>query len=396
MDDTRLGGRKTIPLDDFGSMGELSIGMIQVVEDIMALSHPSSVEQALQNEGLRSYVNVPLMLQGELIGSLNLSLDQPGTFDRKEIEIVQEVADSLAIAIQQARLHEAVEHHVYELEQQVAERTAELAERVKEADQLNRDMTDILDVLENANKKLRWEIAERKRVEKKVKKHAAQIEAVNKELEDFAYIVSHDLKAPLRAVNQLAHWISSADTSDEENKEYLNLLMGRIKRMDSLIDGILRYSRVGRKKEKEKQINLNALIRDVVESITPPDNIQVTIEDDLPSIVGSTTLIIQIFQNLISNAVKFMDKPYGEVRVGHIDKEKLWRFYVSDNGPGIEKKYFEKIFQIFQTLKPRDERESTGLGLTLVKKIVESHGGKISIESEMGKGTIFFFTLPKG
>ncbi len=234
-------------------------------------------------------------------------------------------------------------------------------------------------------------------LEQRVIERTAELEVANKELKDFSYVVSHDLKAPLRAVSQLATWISEdyASAFDEQGKEQMKLLTGRVKRMDALINGVLQYSRIGRVKGEETQTDLNTLVRDVIELIALPDHIQVTIENELPVIICDKTRMEQVFQNLLSNAIKFMDKPEGEVRIRCVDEDTHWKFSVADNGPGIDEKYHEKIFQIFQTLTPRDKYESTGVGLSIVKKIVEFYGGRIWVESEPGSGTTFFFELPK-
>jgi signal transduction histidine kinase len=129
--------------------------------------------------------------------------------------------------------------------------------------------------------------------------------------------------------------------------------------------------------------------------ISPPKNISITIENELPTIRCEPTRISQVFQNLLSNAVKYMDKADGVIKINYIEENGFWKFSVADNGPGLEERYFEKIFKIFQTLAPRDEFESTGIGLTVVKKIVEMYGGKIWVESEIGNGSTFLFTLPK-
>jgi light-regulated signal transduction histidine kinase (bacteriophytochrome) len=238
---------------------------------------------------------------------------------------------------------------------------------------------------------------ERKQAEHRQAELLEQLEKTNQELKEFAYIVSHDLKAPLRGIDTLVRWISTdyADKFDETGKEQMDLLLNRVKRMHNLIDGILQYSRIGRVKEDKTVVNLNELVPDIIDLIVPPENISITIEDELPMIECEKTRIIQVFQNLLSNAVKYMDKPQGQIRVGCVEEDGCWKFSVSDNGPGIEEKYFEKIFQLFQTLAPRDEVESTGVGLTVVKKIVEMYGGRIWVESKVGKGSTFFFTLPK-
>jgi signal transduction histidine kinase len=205
------------------------------------------------------------------------------------------------------------------------------------------------------------------------------------------------LKAPLRGIKTLVEWITTdyADKLDDNGKEQMNLLKKRANRMHNLIDGILQYSRIGRIEEEKIMVNLNELVMEVIDMLAPPENISITVENDLPTIECGHTRIMQVFQNLLSNAVKYMDKPQGQIKVGCVQENGFWKFYVADNGPGIEEKHFEKIFQLFQTLKPRDESESTGIGLTIVKKIIEMYGGKTWIQSKMGEGSTFFFTLPR-
>lgn len=225
-----------------------------------------------------------------------------------------------------------------------------------------------------------------------------QFARVNKELNDFAYVVSHDLKAPLRGIKTLAGWIASdcASRLDAEAKEQLVLMLSRVDRMHDLIDGILQYSRIGRITEEKARVDLDKLVPQVVDLLAAPEHIEITIRDRLPVVECERTRISQVFQNLIGNAVKYMDKPGGHVTVGCRGSEGWWTFSVADDGPGIDEKHHERIFQLFQTLAPRDDGESTGIGLTLVKKIVELNGGRVWVESKLGEGSTFFFTLPQG
>ena len=251
--------------------------------------------------------------------------------------------------------------------------------------------------LEHKVTELNGAFLELQKKEQLLKQQADELAGINQDLKEFAYIVSHDLKAPLRAINSLVDWIASdyADKFDEKGKELLNLLLGRVKRMHELIEGILRYSRVGRIKEEKVKIDFNQLILDVIEMVAPPDNIKVEVNGNFPKLIVEKTRIEQVFQNLLSNAIKYMDKSNGNIKVNGKEREDCWEFSVADNGPGIEEKHFKKIFQIFQTLAPRDKIESTGVGLSLVKKIVELYGGNVWVESEVGKGSTFLFTLFK-
>lgn len=241
------------------------------------------------------------------------------------------------------------------------------------------------------------DISERKLAEEQKARLMDELESANEELRSFAYVVSHDLKAPLRAIGALANWLSTdyAEKFDDEGKEHMRLLVNRVHRMGNLIDGILEYSRVGRVKEDLVGVNVGEVVHEVIDLIAPPANVTISIENPLPTVVAERIRIQQIFQNLLSNAIKYMDKPRGEIRIGCSAEGGEWKFSVSDNGPGIEPRHFDKIFQLFQTLAPRDRIESTGVGLALVKKIVEMYGGDIWLESTPGVGSTFYFTLPQ-
>jgi signal transduction histidine kinase len=229
-----------------------------------------------------------------------------------------------------------------------------------------------------------------------LQKSTGKLKAANQELQDFAYVVSHDLKAPLRGISTLAGWISTdnRESLDEEGKEKLELLLVRVRRMNDLIDGILKYSRVGRSREEAIPVDCNSLVAETVDLLAPGENFTVTVQEGLPTVTADRTKLGEVFQNLISNAIKYIDKPHGQIRIGCDPDGKGWRFFVADNGPGIEEKYHEKVFQIFQTLGSKDTPGSTGVGLAVVKKIVEQMGGEIWIESCSGQGTTFFFTIP--
>jgi PAS domain S-box-containing protein len=225
-----------------------------------------------------------------------------------------------------------------------------------------------------------------------------QMENTNKELTDFAYVVSHDLKAPLRGIKTLAGWIAAdqGEKLDKEGQEQLALMLSRVSRMEDLINGILQYSRAGRPLEEGLGVvDLAEVVPSIVDMVAAPSHIAITLDAPLPQVQVERTRIGQVFQNLLSNAIKFMDKPQGQIRIGCVEEEGFWKFSVADNGPGIEEKYFDKIFKLFQTLAPRDECESTGVGLAVVKKIVAFYGGKVWVESKVGEGSTFFFTLPK-
>ncbi|MBL7185621.1 MAG: CBS domain-containing protein [Phycisphaerae bacterium] len=224
-----------------------------------------------------------------------------------------------------------------------------------------------------------------------------ELQRTNKELAEFAHIAAHDLRTPLRVMGTLADWISTGygDKLDEQGKEQLRLLVGKARQMSALIDDILQYSRLGQDNRKRQPIELNAILSEIIASIAPPDNIEIAVENNLPTIMFEETQVLQVFQNLLSNAVKYMDKPKGQIKVGCAEEDNFWRFSVADNGPGIEERYFERIFKVFQTLSLCNSVESTGIGLSIVRKIAELNGGNAWVESEVGKGSTFFFTLQK-
>ena len=242
-----------------------------------------------------------------------------------------------------------------------------------------------------------FDVTDRKEAEEKLNVYLAQLQKSNKELSDFAYIVSHDLKEPIRAVNSLTQWILAdyGEQFDEAGREKIDLLLGRVRRMNDLVEGILHYSRAGHLKRNKTRIDLNMLVQEVIDVIENRQSVAIQTEGTLPVILAERTSIYQIFQNLIGNAMKYIDKPDGKIRISGKEQDKSWRFCVEDNGPGIEKKDYQKIFQLFGVLHPRDRVEASGVGLAVVKKIVEMYGGKVWVDSEVGKRSSFYFSLPK-
>jgi PAS domain S-box-containing protein len=223
-----------------------------------------------------------------------------------------------------------------------------------------------------------------------------ELEQATEELRDFAYVASHDLKGPLRGISALAGWLSTdyGDKLGEEGKEHIKLLLNRVKRMYNLIDGVLAYSQVARK-EKSVEVDLNEIVSEVIADLGIPKSVEIVIENSLPTVVCGRNSIRQVFFHLIGNAVNFMDKESGRVVIKWGEEHGYWKFSVADNGPGIEDEHFERIFRIFQTLTPKDHLESTGIGLSITKKIVEFYGGRIWVQSKPGEGSTFFFTIAK-
>lgn len=219
------------------------------------------------------------------------------------------------------------------------------------------------------------------------------LEKRNQELDQFAYVTSHDLKAPLRAIANLSEWIEE-DLSDKltaDTRHQMNLLRGRVHRMEALINGLLQYSRVGRLETPKSQVSVGDLLAEIVDSLSPPATFSIEIAP-MPSILTEKLPLEQVFANLIGNAIKYHPRQDGRVSISVQEYPSNYQFAVADDGDGIAPEYHEKIFGIFQTLAPRDTIESTGIGLAIVKKIVEQQGGTIRLESRSGQGATFYFT----
>ena len=255
------------------------------------------------------------------------------------------------------------------------------------------------------------DITERKQAESALKARAEELNCLlavlaqtnitlekrNQELDQFAYVASHDLKAPLRAIANLSQWIEEdiSEQLNDETKHQMQLLRGRVHRLEALIDGLLQYSRVGRIQTAAETVDVTDLLDEVLNLITPLPTFTVTIEPGMPTLRTERLPMFQVFSNLISNAIKHHHRPDGQVTISVEDQGQFYEFAVADNGPGIDPKYHEKVFGIFQTLEARDKVENTGIGLAIVKKIVEGQGGRIRLESQAGQGATFRFTWPK-
>lgn len=222
-----------------------------------------------------------------------------------------------------------------------------------------------------------------------------ELESQNQELSDYAYLVSHDLKSPLRSIDTLTAWINqeAEEKNTENTSEKLKLIRDNVEKMDNLIGGILNYSTINKNEHQTGDIDVNIVLKEVLSSISLPENISVNLPSDFPIVKADKPRLKELFLNLIDNAIKFNDKENGVVEIGFEDESNSWKFYVKDNGKGIERAYFDKIFKPFQKLS--SSSNSIGMGLSLAKKIVLAYKGKLWLESELGRGSVFYFTIPK-
>ncbi|AFY95348.1 PAS domain S-box protein [Chamaesiphon minutus] len=229
------------------------------------------------------------------------------------------------------------------------------------------------------------------------KQAQATLEARNRELDSFVHIVSHDLKAPLRAVANLSKWIEEDfdGSLSPTNQRQMELLRGRIQRMEATIDGLLDYARIGRTEDCLEPVSVSELLAETIETLAPPPTFNIAIAQNLPTLHAKRMLLSQVFTNLIGNAVKHHDRVDGSLHLGIAERQEFYEFAIADDGPGIAPEQHDRIFQIFQAVNPQQRTDSTGVGLAIVKKIVEAEGGTIRLESQLGRGTTFYFTWPK-
>jgi signal transduction histidine kinase len=241
------------------------------------------------------------------------------------------------------------------------------------------------------------DVTEQKKLQLQLEHRTAEQERASRELQQFAYATSHDLKAPLRAINSITQWIERDlnDVLKDETREQMQLLRGRVHRMQCLLTDLLRYTLAANDEGAVDKVDARELMSDVIELSDIPAGFAIDVECDLPPFKTAMLPLKRVLMNLVSNAIKHHDrKAEGRVKISAREKGSELEFLVSDNGPGIPLQFQETAFQMFQTLKPRDDVEGSGMGLAIVKKLVETAGGTIAIESH-GRGTTCRFTWPR-
>ncbi|MCX6047099.1 MAG: PAS domain S-box protein [Chloroflexi bacterium] len=325
-------------------------------ERLLAVASDQTYHTLLQQIGFKSVLIVPLQVRDQVLGALTLAWsDTDRHYNEADLHLAEEVAKRAALAVDNARLYQVV-------------RAAESELRL-----LNESL------------------------EQRVAARTAELQRSNHELDQFAYVASHDLKAPLRAIDQIASWITqdAAELLPAHSQSHLAKLRGRVQRMEKLLEDLLVYSRAGRQHHPPEEVDTDELTRNVIDLLALPPGFTIRIAENLPTFVTERVPLETILRNLISNALKHHHHPEtGQVTVSATAQATGVAFTITDDGPGIDPRYHERIFQMFQTLKPRDQVEGSGMGLAIVKKLVESYGGSIQVISSAGQGATFRFTWP--
>jgi len=297
------------------------------------------------------------------------------------MKIVGELADNRRLQAELAQVNAEVAHRIAQIRR--------LAEQVVRGDYT-------VKITDTAEDNLGGLAATLNRMTQTLDASFSALQKRNQELDQFAYVASHDLKAPLRGVTTIVKWIEEELNNElsAQMRTYLEQMKGRLWRLEDLINGLLAYARVGRTAQTSELVAVPQLLREVGELVVPPD-FRLELSPDLPTFVTDRLGLQQVFTNLLSNAVKYHHRGAGRLEVSCRDLDGFYEFRVQDDGPGIAPEYHQKIFMLFQTLRDRHTAESTGIGLSIVQKIIDEHHGKIRVESAAGQGAGFIFTWPK-
>lgn len=348
-------------------------GRVARIEDIYADELTPCYVEFLEQYQVRANLVVPILLSLEQSNAASPAphlwglliaheCDQPRKWQPTEIGFLQQLATHVAIAIQQSMLFEQLQQSKLDLEQRVSDRTVELEAANRQLEQLNQELT-----------------------------------RSNHELQQFAYIASHDLREPLRMVTSFTQLLAKryAGQLDAEADQIINFAVDGAERMEVLIDGLLAYCRLDSQAETFRAVNCEEILDQVLA------NLQLAIAEThtqisriaLPTVIGDASQLIQLFQNLIANSIKYRGDADPIIEIGATEQKQEWLFWVKDNGIGIDPQYGDRIFQIFQRLHTRQEYPGTGIGLAICHKIVEHHDGRIWVESNLRQGATFYFTL---
>ena len=270
---------------------------------------------------------------------------------------------------------------------------------ISSVDNENSDITGYICSIKNLNNKLSTESQLKNEIHslyKNLNDKSKEVLLLNSELRTVTYNLSHSIKTPLHGINQISQWLKEdyKDSIGSDAQELLNMLIYRVEKLNAIIDNLLEYTDIKVKLEKLSKLDLNYVLKNLINFLNVPQNIEINIARNMPHLKIEKKYIESIFTNLIENSIKFMDKEKGRIEVGFVELNKEYMFFIRDNGPGIEEKYFEKIFTMFHSINNNESIENLGVGLALTKKIVELHGGTIHIESKIKEGTTVFFTLP--
>jgi len=329
----------------------------EISEELILRSEPDDEELAIIRQvGFKSVIIVPLQARGQVLGGLTLVWSNSDRhYTQADLHFAEEVAHRAALAVDNVRLYQEARQAEAQLRQ--------------------------------LNETLELRVAER----------TAELRQSNEDLDRFAYVASHDLKSPLRAIDHLSNWIvqDAAEQLPAASQEHLGKLRGRVKRMERLLDDLLAYSRADRFKYAKQNVDTAALVDDVAQLVTPIEGFSVITQAPMPILLTERVPLELVLRNLIDNAIKHHHRAEGQVWVTARDLGRMVEFSVRDDGPGMDEKFSDRIFQMFQTLRPRDQVEGSGMGLAIVKKVVESRGGTLHVESTPGRGATFRFTWPK-
>jgi signal transduction histidine kinase len=297
------------------------------------------------------------------------------------MKIVQELADNRRLQAELAEINAEVGHRIAQIRA--------LAEQVVQGDYT-------VKITDTATDNLGGLAATLNRMTQTLDASFSALEKRNQELDQFAYVASHDLKAPLRGVTTIVKWIEDelAAELSPQLRTYLDQMKGRLSRLEDLINGLLAYARVGRTTQTRETVDVAQLLHEVADLVVPPD-FQLEIGPSMPTFETERLSLQQVFTNLLSNAVKYHQRGAGHLAVTCRDTDDFYEFRVQDDGPGIAPEYHQKIFLLFQTLRDRNTAESTGIGLSIVQKIINEQHGTIRVESAVGQGAGFIFTWPK-